>query len=77
MQIHYEARGLKLAKSTMRGTNIVGKGGSKLFELCSPIDETIVKGSKLFEPYLQVVENTVKGLKFFKSYYIRTDKFEA
>ncbi len=55
----------------------MGKGGSKLFELCSPIDETIVKGSKLFEPYLQVVENTVKGLKFFKSYYIRTDKFEA
>jgi hypothetical protein len=61
----------------MRGKNIVGKGGSKLFELCSPTDETIVKGSKLFEPYLQVVENTVKGLKFFKSSCIRTNNFET
>jgi hypothetical protein len=57
----------------MRNKNTMRKGGSKFFELCSPVDETIVKGLKLFEPYLQVAENTMKGLKLFKPSCIRTN----
>jgi hypothetical protein len=71
--------GLKLTKNTMRGKNIVrmGGGGSKLFELYSPIGEIIMKGLKLFEPYLQVAKDIVKGLKLLKPFCIRTDNFET
>jgi hypothetical protein len=53
------------------------KEGSKLFELCSPIDKTTMKGSKLFELYLQVAEKIMKESKFLKPFYIRINNSKA
>jgi hypothetical protein len=42
--------GSKIVENTMKGKTIMRKGGSKFFELCLVVEETIVKGRSFLNP---------------------------